>query len=177
MYIFIILVWAFITYDCVCIYMDPVGSNFIILVWTCKTKSFSLNRPPCKKACLRSFWPSKVQTSIFSYRDNLEYWNFACSKVNYYNIQSETTKAGMPKICNNVRFSCTEVQIMLSTERKRHHMIKNSEYDQEIPQSKTAENYMAWWGRATQQSRDTRETNKVTSSLFPFEMIATLEWT
>ena len=33
---------------------------------------------------------------------------------------------------------------MLSTERKRHHMIKNSEYDQEIPQSKTAENYMAW---------------------------------
>ena len=34
-----------------------------------------------------------------------------------------------------------------------------SEYDQEIPQSKTADNPMASQGRATQPSRDTRKTN------------------
>ena len=34
-----------------------------------------------------------------------------------------------------------------------------SEYDQEIPQSQTADNPMAPWGRATQPSRDTRTTN------------------
>ena len=33
------------------------------------------------------------------------------------------------------------------------------EYDQEIPQSQTADNPMAPRGRAAQQSRDTRETN------------------
>ena len=35
-----------------------------------------------------------------------------------------------------------------------------SEYDQEIPQSQTADNPMAPLGRATQPSRDTRKTNK-----------------
>ena len=34
-----------------------------------------------------------------------------------------------------------------------------SEYDQEIPQSQTADNPMAPRGRATQQPRDTRKTN------------------
>ena len=34
-----------------------------------------------------------------------------------------------------------------------------SEYDQEIPQSQTADNPMAQRGRATQPSRDTRKTN------------------
>ena len=36
-----------------------------------------------------------------------------------------------------------------------------SEYDQEIPQSQTADKPVASWGRATQQSQDTRKTNKV----------------
>ena len=35
----------------------------------------------------------------------------------------------------------------------------DSKYDQEIPQSQTADNPMALQGRATQQSRDTRKTN------------------
>ena len=35
-----------------------------------------------------------------------------------------------------------------------------NEYDQEIPQSQTADKAVASWGRATQQSRDTRKTNK-----------------
>ena len=42
-------------------------------------------------------------------------------------------------------------------------MTKNSlivnEYDQEIPQSQTADKPMAPRGRATQQSRDTKNTN------------------
>ena len=37
--------------------------------------------------------------------------------------------------------------------------IKNSEYDQEIAQSKTTDNPMAPRGRATQPSWDTRKTN------------------
>ena len=37
--------------------------------------------------------------------------------------------------------------------------LENSEYDQEIPQSQTADNPKALRGRATQQSRDTRKTN------------------
>ena len=36
---------------------------------------------------------------------------------------------------------------------------ENSEYDQEIPQSQTADNPMAPPGRAAQPSRDTRKTN------------------
>ena len=38
--------------------------------------------------------------------------------------------------------------------------VNNSEYDQEIPQSQTADKPVATVGRATQQSRDTRKTNK-----------------
>ena len=45
-----------------------------------------------------------------------------------------------------------------------------SEYDQEIPQSQTADNPVAPRGRAAQPSQDT-------SSLFPIKMIAILEWT
>ena len=37
--------------------------------------------------------------------------------------------------------------------------LKNREYDQEIPQSQTADKLMAPRGRATQQPRDTRKTN------------------
>ena len=37
--------------------------------------------------------------------------------------------------------------------------IKVSEYDQEIPQSQTADNPVAPRGRATKPSRDTRKTN------------------
>ena len=47
-----------------------------------------------------------------------------------------------------------------------------SEYDQEIPQSQTADIPVAQRGRAAQPSRDTRKTN---SSLFPIKMIAILE--
>ena len=52
-----------------------------------------------------------------------------------------------------------------------------SEYDQEIPQSQTADNPGASRGRAARPLRDTRKTSKATSSLFPFKMIAILERT
>ena len=39
-------------------------------------------------------------------------------------------------------------------------LYKNSKYDQEIPQSQTTDNPMAPQGRATQSSRDTRNTNQ-----------------
>ena len=42
---------------------------------------------------------------------------------------------------------------------------KNSEYDQEIPQSQTADNPMAPRGRAAQPSRDTRKTIKQSNQL------------
>ena len=35
-----------------------------------------------------------------------------------------------------------------------------SEYDQEVPQSQTADKPVESWGRATQQSQDTRKTNE-----------------
>ena len=52
-----------------------------------------------------------------------------------------------------------------------------SEYDQEIPQSQTADNPLAPRGRAAQPPRNTRKTSKANSSLFPIKMIAILEWT
>ena len=48
--------------------------------------------------------------------------------------------------------------IRTDTELKRKPKIV-SEYDQEIPQSQTADNPVAPRGRATQPSRDTRKTN------------------
>ena len=46
------------------------------------------------------------------------------------------------------------------------YFIKNSEYDQEIPQSQIADKPVALQGRATQQSQDTRRTNKAKQSAF-----------
>ena len=48
-----------------------------------------------------------------------------------------------------------------------------SKYDQEIPQSQTADKRVASWGRARHQED---KQSKATSSLFPIEMIVKLEW-
>ena len=45
---------------------------------------------------------------------------------------------------------------------------KTSEYDQEIPQSQTADKPEASRGRATQQSRDTGQTNKAKQPALSF---------
>ena len=57
-----------------------------------------------------------------------------------------------------VLFFCNEVGIQLKIV---------SEYDQEIPQSQTADNPKAPRGRATQPLRDTRETNQAKQPALP----------
>ena len=65
-------------------------------------------------------------------------------------------------------FSFQEFKALDSTCPRFHQQLQNSwkalakvvsEYDQEIPQSQTADKPMAPRGRATQQLRDTRKTN------------------
>ena len=46
------------------------------------------------------------------------------------------------------------------------HCIRNSEYDQEIPQSQPADKPNVPQGRATEQSRDTRKTNQAKQPAF-----------
>ena len=48
------------------------------------------------------------------------------------------------------------------------HVFRNSEYDQEIPQSQNADKLMAPRGRVTQQSQDTRKTNKAKQPALSF---------
>ena len=54
-----------------------------------------------------------------------------------------------------------------------------SEYDQEIPESQTADKPMTLRGRATQPSLDTRKTNQAKQPALssPIKMNAKLEWT
>ena len=51
-----------------------------------------------------------------------------------------------------------------------------SEYDQEIPQSQTADN-PAGMSRSTTKRHQEGKLSKAISSLFPIKMIAILEWT
>ena len=54
-------------------------------------------------------------------------------------------------------------------------MKKVSEYDQKIPQSHTADQPTAPWGRTTRHQEDIQ--SKATTTLFPIKMIAKLERT
>ena len=76
-------------------------------------------------------------------------------------------------------WSLSSVTELCSWARYINPGIKNSEYDQEIPQSQTAYKPMALRGRATQPSRDTRKTNyaKQPALSSPIKLIAKLEWT
>ena len=59
-----------------------------------------------------------------------------------------------------------ELRLAIKLKRSTHvcdidfRFYKNSEYDQEVPQSQTADQPRDWRGRATQQSRDTSKTNQ-----------------
>ena len=55
--------------------------------------SVRINGPHRDKTCLRSFWKSKFQTSLLSYTDWLENWNFACRKLTSSTFQKWITKA------------------------------------------------------------------------------------
>ena len=58
----------------------------------------------------------------------------------------------------DIRLEISVVSTCVNLNKTSKHM-KNSEYDQEIPQSQTADNPVALRGRAAQPSRDTRKTN------------------
>ena len=67
-------------------------------------------------------------------------------------------------------------------QHRKNRAQKVSEYDQEIPQSHTADQLMAPWGRVTEDlctvTRHPQDNkSKATSSLFLFNMIAKLERT
>ena len=48
---------------------------------------------PChEKTCLRGFWPGPAQTSLSSYRDLLERWNFVQSKFWYPTLKKANNK-------------------------------------------------------------------------------------
>ena len=46
----------------------------------------SKNEPRHEKTCLPGLRPGETQTSLLSYRDQLEAWNFGFSKYRYYII-------------------------------------------------------------------------------------------
>ena len=54
---------------------------------------------------------------------------------------------------------CVGIKQWESTFNTKENIVKTSEYDQEIPQSQTADNPVAPRGRAAQLSRDTTKTN------------------
>ena len=59
-------------------------------------------------------------------------------------------------------FACPEFSVHEQNQRQTGSFVRTkivSEYDQEIPQSQTADNPVAPQGRAAQPSRDTRKTN------------------
>ena len=74
------------------------------------------------------------------------------------------------RVCSNVddfNYRNLFLTAELLKQGYRYHKKIVSEYDQEIPQSQTADNPKALRGRASQPSRDTKKTNlsKSTSSL------------
>ena len=50
--------------------------------------------------------------------------------------------------------------VIVNTDAMHCSVLETRKYDQEIPQSQTADEPVASWGGATQQSWDTRKTNK-----------------
>ena len=80
-------------------------------------------------------------------------------KYSYLSSNSpKNTKFGMKLIRSHRPFSGLSGIQIISFEYSLIFM-KNSEYDQEIPQSQTADNPVAPRGRAAQPSQDIRKTN------------------
>ena len=97
-------------------------------------------------------------------------------RLSAHNLLIETDRYVKPKsmpcserICKHCNLNLIENEFhflsqcsLYNQERKTNlydHIKIVSEYDQEIPQSQTADNPLAQRGRATQPSRDTRKTN------------------
>ena len=61
-----------------------------------------------KKTCLRGFRLGETQTSLLSYRDKLESWNFGFSKYTYYTIEAANNN-GADQTAQIGRLICTFV--------------------------------------------------------------------
>ena len=48
--------------------------------------------PRREKTCLRGFRQSEIQTSLLSYRDLLENWNFTSTKITYDTFKKANNK-------------------------------------------------------------------------------------
>ena len=71
-----------------------------------------------------------------------------CTGRNYLNYGENATRtANLTVLCK------------YTTQPENVYTVKNSEYDEEIPQSQTADKPVAPQGRAAQPSRNTRKTN------------------
>ena len=75
--------------------------------------------PQRDKTCLRGFRESEVKTSLYSYRDYLENWNFACSKFTSNHFQKANNKdadqtARMRRQTPQDRFSRVEAHYIIN---------------------------------------------------------------
>ena len=76
------------------------------------------------------------------------------------NVEMFSVKYGkLPEIGKNDHFRNTDILWSLSWQFEPYNSKIVKEYDQEIPQSQTADNPVAPRGRAAQPSRDIRKTN------------------
>ena len=90
----------------------------------------------CKKT-VNKYWQNEIITSPAFY-----------STLEFLNMKSYKLGTIHPPLKINIHSARESSKLKIV-----------SEYDQEIPQSQTADNPVAPQGRATQPSRDTRKTN------------------
>ena len=67
--------------------------------------------PRHEKTCLWGFRPGKTQTSLLSYRDKLESWNFGLSKYRYYTVQAANIKGADQTAQVDLRLCCSHVAL------------------------------------------------------------------
>ena len=94
---------------------------------------------------------------------------FPCRKYTDYSwqkslsLESRPWYTGLLLCCFAYKTNYKSVHVAVIPFEKNAEQASNleivNEYDQEIPQSQTADNPVAPWGRAAQPSRDTRKTN------------------
>ena len=84
----------------------------------------------------------------------MEFSNMGCNRVKLHIVSIEVFRLNHFKYSEAIRTTLKPSIVKYIVAN----IVKNSEYDQKIPQSQTADQPMALQGRATQQSRDTRKT-------------------
>ena len=112
-----------------------------------------------------SLCKNHFQTKIFSYFKINDF--FSINPICYGHLYALTYCAGFDKIhistCFYNAYGSKTLSVTSASEAIRKIV---SEYDQEIPQSQTADNPMTPRGRASQPSQDTRKTNQAKQPAF-----------